>query len=48
MVILSPGCEVMVNDCLIFQQTAVLSYRIGRQIFDFGISPAYKAALSTV
>src|SRR5262245_52263297 len=35
----------MVNNCLIFRHTAVLSYPKGRQIFDFGRFWAYKAAL---
>jgi hypothetical protein len=37
----------MVNNCLIFRQAALLSYRNRRQIFDFGHPAAYKAALCT-
>ena len=44
--ILPSGHEVMVNKCLIFRQAALLTYQNARQIFDFGRSPAYKAALS--
>jgi YebC/PmpR family DNA-binding regulatory protein len=46
--ILASVREIMVNECLIFRQAALLTYRNDRQTFDFGHSRAYKAALSTL
>jgi hypothetical protein len=42
------GREVRVNNCLIFRQAGVPTYRRWPQIFDFGRVRAYKAALSTL
>ena len=44
--ILASGHEIMVNNCLIFRQAGTTFVPKRPQIFDFGRSPAYKAALS--